>query len=161
LRTGALSLAAAACLALSGAPSAQPAQTLLEAYERVASIVNYSTGYVGEALIACTAANAMTEEQAEARFQSYRQRNSGLTERVEAWSADAERRLREQGQERDATRVSQDAGMNALAGASARAQEAIAKARDPRAACALVVAALDAGTFDLARNAELIGLLGR
>lgn len=156
-----MAIAAAAFLLLPGLAAAQPAQALVEAYARVAAILNGTTAYVGGSLLACAAANALTEEQAEERFQSYRARNSALVVRADAWSKEIELQLRAHGEERAARGRAEDAGRSAIADSSHRAEREIVAAPDTRAICAGRLAAIDSGTFDLARNPELLGLLGR
>jgi hypothetical protein len=146
-------------LALPIGGAAQPPPTLLESYARVTALQSYMTGHVGELLLACAEKNAITEGQAEARYQAYRQRNAALLDRADAWSKDAEKRLQAQGDEHEARRLAQDADLTAMAAASARAQGLIDKARDTRAACEAVMAAIDAGRYDLSGNAEFVNLL--
>lgn len=148
----------AACLALPGAAAAQ-LPTLIESYSRVTALQSYMTGHVGELLLACAAKNVLTEEQAETRYQAYRKRNSALLERADAWSKDAEKRLQAQGEERAAQQAAEDAGLTAMAMASARAQGVIGKAADAGAACAVVMAAIESGRYDLSGNAEFVELL--
>ena len=151
----------AASLALPGMGLAQatPPLTPLESYERVTTLVNYMTSYVGELLLACAAQNALTEAQAEESYQVYRKRNAGMLEGVKAWSEDAERRLQAQGEAQAARRVAEEGGQTGMAAASIRAQGAIGTAKDVRAACATVTKAIEAGNYDLARNAELADLM--
>jgi len=148
----------AACLALPGAAVAQ-SPTLLESYGRVTTLLSYMTAHVGELLLACAAKSVLTEEQTEARYQAYRKRNAALLERAEAWSQDAEKRLHAQGEERAARRVAEEAGLTAMAAASARAQGEIGRASDVRAACAARLAAIESGRYDLSGNAEFVDLL--
>jgi hypothetical protein len=156
-----LSTAAAMCLLLAATPAAQTAEPLVEAYARTAAILNGTTAYVGGSLLACAAANALSEAQAEERFESYRQRNSTLVARAEAWSREVELRLRAQGEEREARQRAEEAGLSAVASSSLQAEREIGAAPDVRAICAARLAAIDAGAFDLSRNPELLGLLGR
>ena len=149
----------AACLLLPAPAGAQSAPTLLESYARAITLLNYMTTYVGESLLACAEKNALTEEQAEARFKSYRARNAMLLERAETWNQQAEKRLRAQGEDRAAQRRADEAGMNAVAEASMRAQGEIGAARDVRALCAAKAAAIEAGSYDLSSNAEFVNLL--
>ena len=149
----------AACLLLPGPASAQSAPTLLDSYARAITLLNYMTTYVGESLLACAEKNVLTEEQAEARFKSYRERNAKLLERADTWNQEAEKRLRAQGQDRAAQRRVEEAGMNAVAEASTRAQGEIGAARDVRALCAAKAAAIEAGSYDLSSNAEFVNLL--
>lgn len=152
---------AAACLLLPGVSAAQPAPAELDAYARVAAILNGTTAYVGESLLACAGANVLTEAQAEERFKSYRERNAALVARAEAWSREIETRLRAQGAERAAKGRAQEAGLSAIASSSQQAEREIGAAPGARAACADRLAAIEAGAFDLSRNPELLGLLGR
>jgi hypothetical protein len=149
----------AACLLLPGAGGAQSAPTLLDSYARAITLLNYMTAYVGESLLACAEKNALTEEQAEARFKAYRVRNAMLLERAETWSQEVEKRLRAQGEDRAAQRRAEEAGMSALAEASMRAQGEIGAARDVRALCAAKSAAIESGSYDLSSNAEFVNLL--
>ena len=155
IRTGILM---AACLVPAGA-AAQPAPTLLESYVRVTELLSYMTVHVGELLLACAARNVLTEEQAEARYQAYRKRNAALLERAEAWSRDAEKRLQAQGEGRVAQRLADESDLTAKAAASMRAQDEIGKAADGRAACAVRLAAIESGRYDLSGNAEFVELL--
>ena len=148
-----------AALALPAAVCAQPAPVLLESYGRVASLLGYMAVHVGELLLACAEKNVVTEEQAEARYQAYRQRNAALLERAKSWSQAAERRLQAQGEERAAQSLERESSLTAGAAASMRAQEAIGKAADARAACAARLAAIESGHYDLSANAELNRLL--
>ena len=152
-------IALSACLLLACPARAQSAPTLLESYARAITLLNYMTTYVGESLLACAEKNALTEAQAEARFKSYRERNAKLLERAETWNQEAEKRLRAQGENRAAQRRAEEAGMNAVAEASMRAQGEIGAARDVRALCAAKAAAIDAGSYDLSSNAEFVNLL--
>ena len=149
----------AACLLLPGTVGAQSAPTLLDSYARAITLLNYMTAYVGESLLACAEKNAMTEEQAEARFKSYRARNARLLERAETWNHEAEKRLRAQGEDRAAQRRAEEAGMSGVAEASMRVQGEIGTARDVRAFCAAKSAAIEAGGYDLSSNAEFVNLL--
>lgn len=149
----------AACLLPPGAACAQSAPTLLDAYARATTLLNYMTTYVGEALLACAEKNVLTEDQAEARFKAYRERNAVLLERAGAWSQDAEKRLQAQGDGRAAQRLAEDASLTAMAAASARAQGGIGKASDAGAACAAMMTAVESGRFDLSVNAEFVNLL--
>ena len=149
----------AACLLLPGPAGAQSAPTLLDSYARAITLLNYMTAYVGESLLACAEKNALTEEQAEARFKAYRVRNAMLLERAETWNQEAEKRLREQGEGRTAQRRAEEAGMSAVGEASIRAQGEIGNARDVRALCAARSAAIEGGSYDLSSNAEFVKLL--
>ena len=151
-------LIVAACLLWSAGASAQ---ALIDDYARVSALVYYMNTFVGETLLACTAAKALTEEQAEVRFAAYQKRNAGLFERAEHWGKEAERRLGERGETREAERRSEDESLTAMAAASARAQGELRAARDPAAFCAARLAAIQDGSFDASRNAELAGLLAR
>jgi hypothetical protein len=152
-------LLVAACLLLPAIAAAQSPPALLDSYARVTTLLNYMTGYVGESLLACAEKNAITEEQAEARFKSYRTRNARLLERAETWSQEAEKRLREQGEDRAARRRAEEATMSAMAEASMRAQGEVGNARDVSALCAAKSAAIEGGSFDLSSNAEFVNLL--
>jgi hypothetical protein len=152
-------VALAAFLLLGGTSGAQTAPTLRQAYARVATIVNFATVYVGESLLACASAGALSDSEAEERFQSYRQRNAALVARTEAWSRETEVKLRGRDEERAAREDAREAGLSAVAGASLHAQREVGAAPDARAFCATRIAAIDAGAFDLARNAELRALL--
>jgi hypothetical protein len=154
-------LALAGCLLVAGTAPAQTDEALAQAHARVTTIVNFTTVYVGELLIACAAAGALTDAQAEERFQSYRSRNDALVARVESWSREAELKLQGQDGARAARERAREAGQAAVAGGSLHAQREIGAAADARALCAARVAAIDAGAFDLARSAELLGLLRR
>lgn len=151
-------MALAACLGLTGTAAAQSQATLLDSYGRVSALMSYMTTFVGEVLLACAAKNALTEDQAEARFQAYRARNATLLERAESWSQQAEQRLRAQG-EAGAARRAEAAGLNAVGEASIRAQGAVGRAKDAHAACATVLAAIESGRYDLSGNAEFVELL--
>jgi hypothetical protein len=148
----------AACL-IPASAAAQPALTLLESYGRVTTLVNYMTVHVAELLLACAEKNIVAEEQADARYQAYRKRNSALLERAEAWSRDAERRLQAQGDGPAAQRLREESGLTAMAAASMHAQSRIGGARDVREACTARLAAIESGVYDLAGNAEFVGLL--
>ncbi|MGQ0652590.1 MAG: hypothetical protein ACT4P4_10040 [Betaproteobacteria bacterium] len=150
---------AAACLLWSACASGQA--TLIEDYARVTALANYMSTFVGETLLACAEIKVLTEEQAEARFAAYRKRNAALFERVERWSEEAERRLGERGEGREARQRSEDAGLTAMAAASGRAYGDVRAARDPAAFCAARFAAIQDGAFDATRNAELAKLLAR
>lgn len=153
--------AVAVYLLLTAAPAAQTAAPLVEAYARTVAILNGTTAYVGGSLLACAAAKALSEAQAEERFASYQQRNSTLVARAEAWSREAELRLRAQGEEREARQRAAEDGLSAVASSSLQAEREIGAGPDARAICAERLAAIDAGAFDLSRNPELLGLLGR
>lgn len=148
----------AAALGLPGLAAAQSQPTLLESYGRVTTLLNYMTAYVGEALLACAAKNVLTEPQAEARYQAYRKRNAALLERAEAWSQQAEKRLRAQGEELAARRVAEEATLTAMAAGAARAQRVIGNASDAPAACTALMGAIESGSFDLSVNAEFVEL---
>jgi hypothetical protein len=154
-------LALAGSLLVAGTAAAQTDEALAAAHARVTTIVNFTTVYVGELLIACAAAGALTDAQAEERFQSYRSRNAVLVARAEAWSRDAERRLEGQDGARAVRERAREAGQSAVAGGSLHAQREVGAAADARALCAARLAAIDAGTFDLSRSAELRALLER
>jgi len=156
---GRSTLVLAACVLLPGPAGAQAAPTLLDSYTRAITLLNYMTAYVGESLLACAEKNALTEEQAEARFKSYRERNATLLNRAETWSQEAEKRLRAQGEDRAAGRRAEEASMSAVAEASMRAQGEIGNARDVGALCAARSAAIEAGSYDLSSNAEFVNLL--
>ncbi len=149
----------AAFLLLPGTACAQSAPTLLDDYARATTLLNYMTTYVGEALLACAEKNVLTEDQAEARFKVYRERNAVLLERAETWSQDTEKQLRAQGEERTARRRAEQAGLGAIAEASTRAQGEIGAASDVRALCTRMVAAIESGHYDLSANAEFLRLL--
>jgi hypothetical protein len=151
---------AAVWLVFAGTALAQP-QRLLEAYARATLLVSYMTTYVGETLLACVEAKALTEEQAEQRFAAYRSRNAALLDRVDAWSKSAEEQLRSQGGASAALRMSDDASFTGAAEASRRAEGEVGAARDARAFCAARVAAFESGVFDLSTNPELGKLLAR
>jgi hypothetical protein len=157
----ALTAALAVCVLLPGASVAQTAQAELDAYARVVAILNGTTAYVGESLLACAAANALSEAEAEARFKSYRERNAALVARAEAWSREMETRLRAQGAERAARARAEEEGMSAIASSSQQAEREIAAGPNARAICAERLAAIEVGAFDLSRNPEFLGLLGR
>jgi hypothetical protein len=150
---------AAACLLWPACVSAQA--SLIDDYARVTALANYMSTFVGETLLACAAVKVLTEEQAETRFAAYRKRNAALLERVERWSERAERRLDGRGEGREARQRSEDAGLTAMAAASARADGELRAARDPAAFCAARLAAIQDGAFDASRNAELAELLAR
>jgi hypothetical protein len=153
-----ISLTLTAWIALQGAAIAQ-SPALLDSYARVTTLLTYMTTYVGETLLACVEKNVLTEEQGEAHFKAYRERNATLLERAESWSQQAEQRLRAQGEERAAQIVAEDASLTAMAAASARAQSVIGKAGDTRAACTVIMAAIESGRYDLSGNAEFVELL--
>jgi hypothetical protein len=154
--------AAAACLVAAGRAAAQPDQPLPAAYARVVMIVNFTTAYVGEMLLACASAGVFSEARADERFKAYLQRNAPVNDRAEAWRRDAERRLRGRAdEERAAREEAAQAGLAAVAGAGERVQVEIGAATDARALCATRLAAIEAGAFDLARSAELARLLER
>jgi hypothetical protein len=140
-----------------GAAAQPPA--LLDSYGRMITLLDYMTGHVGEVLLACAARNAITEAQAESRYQAWRARNAALLEAAERWREAAEKKLQAQGEERAAQRTADESGMTAIAAASIRAQEEIGKAQDPKAACDVRLAAMEAGRYDLSANAELANLL--
>ena len=148
----------AALLLLHAAASAQ-GPTLLESYSRATALLNYMTTYVGEVLLGCAEKKVVTEEQAEARFSSYQKRNAALMEQAEAWSREAEARLRTQGDERNARRQADQAGLGAVAEASTRAQGELGTAKDARAFCTARLAAIESGSYDLSVNRELAELL--
>ena len=125
----------AAGVALPLALPAQPALALLESYGRVVALLSFMTVHVGELLLACSAKNVISEDQVEARFRAYRERNAVLLERAERWSQAAEKRLEAQGEGRAAQRQADDSGLSAMAAASAQAQGQIGNAGDARAAC--------------------------
>lgn len=152
---------AAACLLAPGTSAAQAAPAELDAYARVVAILNGTTAYVGESLLACAAAKVLTEGEAEERFRSYRERNAASAARAEAWSREVEGRLRARGEERAARQRAQEAGLSAIASSSQQAEREIGAAPDTRAICTAQLAAIEAGAFDLARNPEFVGLLGR
>jgi hypothetical protein len=154
-------LAVAGCLLVAGTAAAQTDEAFAAAHARVTAIVNFTTVYVGELLIACAEAGALTEAQAEERFQSYRSRNAALIERAESWSREAERRLQGQDGARAARERAREAGQAAVAGGSLHAQREVDIAVDARAFCAARVTAIDGGAFDLSRSAELRALLER
>jgi hypothetical protein len=140
-------------------PAWAGAQALMEDYARVTTLVNYMTAFVGETLLGCAAAKALTEEQADARFAAYRERNAALLGRAERWSQAAERRLGEQGEGREARLRSEDAALTAMAAASERVQAELRAAPDPAAFCAARIAAIHSGRFDASGNPELGRLL--
>jgi hypothetical protein len=152
-------LLVALVLALPGAATAQPPPSLVESYGRIAALLAYMTGYVGEMLLACVAKNALSEDQAEARYQAYRSRNAALLKRAEEWRQAAEQRLQAQGDARAAQHLADEYETTAMAAASALAQEQIGKAADVRATCGERFAAFESGRYDLSVNAELAGLL--
>ncbi|MEW6687962.1 MAG: hypothetical protein AB1452_02615 [Pseudomonadota bacterium] len=154
-------MALAAGLALPAAAAAQskPSPALLESYARVIALRSYMTTHVGELLLACGTRGVLTDEEVEARYQAYRKRNAALLGRAEAWSKEAEQRLAAQGEERAARRLAEESDLTAMAAASARAQGVIGKARDARAACAAMGAAIESGRYDLSGNAEFVELL--
>jgi hypothetical protein len=149
----------AAWLLLPAAAGAQSAPALLESYSRATALLNYMTTYVGEVLLGCAEKKVVTEEQAEARFTSYQKRNAALMEQAEAWSREAEARLRAQGDERNARRQADQAGLGAVAEASTRAQGELGTAKDPGAFCTARLAAIESGSYDLSVNRELAELL--
>jgi hypothetical protein len=149
----------AACLLLAGPAAAQSAPTLVEAYGRAVALLNYMTTYVGESLLACVAKGALSEAQAEARFEAYRVRNAQLLERAETWSNGMESRLRAQGEERAARQRAEEAGLSAIAEASVRAQGEIGNAGNVRALCAAKLALFESGSYDLSTNTEFVNLL--
>jgi hypothetical protein len=146
-------------LALPLAAGAQPGSPLLESYGRVVALHDYVTGHVGELLIVCAAQKVLTEADAEARYQAWRKRNAALLERAERWQQAAEKRLQAQGEARAAQQRGREASANATALASVRANGVIGKAKDPREACAVRLAAIESGQYDLSRNDELVALL--
>ena len=148
----------AAFLALPPAAVAQ-SPTLLESYGRAIALLNFMTSYVSVSLLACAEGNFLTEAQAEARFQVYRERNAALLERAGAWRREAETRLGSQGDERAAQERADEAGMSGTTIALARVQEEIGKVSDLRALCAGKLAGIEAGRYDLSVNAEFVGLL--
>jgi hypothetical protein len=154
-------LALAGGLLVAGAAGAQADEALAEAHARVTTIVNFTTVYVGELLIGCAATGALTDAQAEARFQSYRDRNAALVAHADAWSRETERRLQGQDGARAARERAREAGQAAVAGGSLHAQREVGAAADARALCAARLTAIDAGAFDLSRSAELRALLER
>ena len=149
----------AAGLALPATVAAQPVPTLLESYGRVTTLLSYMTAHVGEVMLACAEKNVLTEAQAETRYQAYRKRNALLLERAESWKRAAEKKLQAQGEERAARLLAEEAGLNAMAVASMHAHGLIGKAGDAGAACAMRLAAIESGHYDLSSNAEFTGLL--
>ena len=149
----------AAGLLLAGPAAAQSTPALVDAYGRAVALLNYMTTYVGESLLACVAKDALTEAQAEARFEAYRVRNAVLLERAETWSKGMESRLRAQGEERAARQRAEEAGLSAIAEASIRAQGEIGNAGNVRALCAAKLALFESGSYDLSTNAEFVNLL--
>ena len=51
---------AAGLLALPSLAAAQQAPSLIESYSRVAALLDYMTGYIGEVLLACAAKSVLT-----------------------------------------------------------------------------------------------------
>ena len=154
-----LTVVLAACLLPHGPSGAQSAPTLLDSYARANTLLSYMTTYVAESLLVCAEKKVFTEEQAEARFKSYRERNATLLARAETWSQEAEKRLREQGEDRAARRRVEEASMSAVGEASMRAQGEIGHARDVGALCTARSAAIEAGSYDLSSNPEFVNLL--
>jgi hypothetical protein len=149
---------AAAALA---APLTCAAQTLLDDYARVSQLVQYMTTYVGETLLACAQASTLTEQQAEARFTAYRDRNAALLGRIEAWSREADRRLAASGEAHEGRRQSEDAGITGMAAASQQVEGEFRKVRDVAAFCAARIGAIENGRLDISGNAELQQLLAK
>jgi hypothetical protein len=149
----------AACLPLAGPAGAQSAASLLDAYGRSVALLNFMTSYVAESLLACAEKNVLAEEQAEARFKAYRERNAALLERADTWMQEAEKRLRSQGEGHAALERADEAGMSATAAALARVRTEMEKVRDVRALCAGKVEGIESGRYDLLLNAEFVGLL--
>jgi len=158
LRRHLLVLAAALALPLAAAAQ-QQGSALLERYGRVVALHDYVTGHVGELLLVCAALKVLTDADAEARYQAYRTRNAGMLERAARWQQEAEQRLKAQGEERAGMQRGQEASANATALASVRANSVIGKAKDPREACTVRLAAIESGQYDLQRNEELVALL--
>ena len=158
-RAGRSAMLLVACLLLPGPSGAQSAPSLLDAYGRTVALLNFMTTYVAESLLVCAEKKVFTEQQAEARFKSYRERNATLLARAEIWSQEAEKRLREQGEDRAARRRAEEASMSAVGEASMRAQGEIGSARDVGALCAAKSAAIEAGSYDLSSNPEFVNLL--
>jgi hypothetical protein len=144
---------------LPGLAAAQSQSTLLDSYGRVVALLNFMTSYVGESLLACAERNHLTDGQAEARFQAYRERNATLLDRADKWKQETEKRLASQGEQSAAQERADEAGMSATAVALARVQDEIAKVRDFRALCAGKIEGIEAGRYDLSANAELVDLL--
>ena len=151
-------LGLAACLLLAG-PACAQAPSLLDAYGRTVALLNFMTTYVAESLLACAEKGLLAEGQAEARFKAYRERNAALLERADAWQREAEKRLRSQGDERAALERAEETGLSATAAALERVKAEIEKVRDTRALCSGKVESIEAGRYDLSRNAEFVGLL--
>jgi len=143
---------------LPGAAAAQSAP-LLESYGRTIALLKFMTTYVSASLLACAEKNVLTEAQAEARFQAYRQRNAALLERAGAWQQEAEKRLGSQGDERAAQERADEAGMSGTTVAMARVQAEIGKVSDVRAMCVGKLQGIEAGRYDLSVNADFVGLL--
>ena len=148
----------AGCLAL---PVPAWGQTLLDDYARATALVTYMTMYVGESLLACAAAKALTDAQADARYRSYRERNAAVLERADAWSRGAEARLKTQGEQAAAQQLSQQAAMVASAAASERIEKEMQAAPDKAALCKARMLAIEGGRYDIGGNAELRELLAR
>lgn len=149
-------LALAACLAW---PGASAAQSLLDDYGRVITVLNYASVYVGETLLACAAKGGVTDAEAEARFKAYQVRNAAVIDRAEAWKKRADERLSQLGEQSAGRERAQEAGFTAIASASTHARNEVGDASDPRALCASRLSAIDAGTYDLSRNPAFVNLL--
>jgi hypothetical protein len=144
---------------LPGPAAAQSAPSLLDAYGRVVALQSFMTSYVGETLLACAEKKVHTEAQAEARFKAYRERNAALLERADSWRAEAEKRLRAQGDERAARERADEVDASATAVALARVKQEIDKAGDVRALCGARVEGIESGRYDLSVNTDFVGLL--
>jgi len=146
---------------LPGAAAAQSAPSLLDAYGRSIAMQNFMTSYVSVSLLACAEKGFLTEAQAEARFQAYRERNAALLKRAESWRQEAEKRLRALGKEDAAQERADEVGGSATSLALARVQEEISRVSNFRALCAGKIEGIGAGRYDLSLNAEFVGLLGK
>jgi hypothetical protein len=152
-------LALIACLMLPGSAAAQAQPTLLDSYGRVVALLDFMTSYVGESLLACAEKSFLTEEQTEARFKAYRERNAALLQRADAWRQEAEKRLRAQGEGGAGQERADAAGMSATSVALARVKLEIDRAGDVRELCRARVEGIESGRYDLSVNADFVGLL--
>ena len=144
-----------------GAVCAQSGQALLDAYVRVVSIANDAPPYLGELLQGCATAGILNANLVEARTAVYMERNAATIRRVAAWMKKTESRLNSAGLDRAASERTYEAGMAAVAAGSRRARDELASGGNIGALCRGRLEALDAGAYDLERNAELLAIIGK
>ena len=144
-----------------GSVSAQSGQPLLDSYARVVTLANNAPAYLGELFQGCASAGIMSADLAEARRAAYIQRNTETIRRIAAWMKKTEARLTNAGLERAASERSYDAGMAAAAAGAKRARDELTSGGNIGALCRARLEGLDAGTYDLERNAELLAIIGK